>query len=63
MEEKNESKQLVICKKCGRHIDYSEEDAYWDESGYGYSTKLVDCDGCGCPNVLKYKEDRWLNEI
>jgi len=53
-------KKFAICKKCGRLIVYEEEDAYWDESGYMYSTKLVDCKDCGTPNVLKYDEDSWL---
>lgn len=51
-----------VCKKCGRLIKYENTDTYWDESGYGYSTKLVDCKECGKPNVLKYEEDSWMHE-
>lgn len=50
------------CKKCGSLIQYEEEDTYWDESGYMYSTKLVDCNKCHTPNVIKYEDDVWLQE-
>lgn len=53
-------KKFAICKKCGQLIVYEEEDTYWDESGYMYSTKLIDCDSCKTPNVLKHEEDSWL---
>lgn len=52
----------VVCKKCGRLIEYKNTDTYWDESGCSYSTKLVDCKECGTPNVLKYEEDSWMKE-
>lgn len=55
-----ERKKLKICKKCGYTIEYVESDTYWDESGYMYSTKLVNCTECGKPTVLKYEEDSWL---
>ena len=29
----------------------------WDESGYGYSTKLVKCPECGQINIIGYVED------
>lgn len=55
-----ERQSVKICKKCGCVIRYVESDTYWDESGYMYSTKLVDCTECGTPIVLKYEEDSWL---
>ena len=63
MEERNEKSKLAICKKCGQLIKYTDEDAIWDYSGYGYSTKLVLCKNCGMPHILKYEEDRWMSNI
>lgn len=53
---------FAICKKCGALITYEEEETYWDESGYMYSTKLVNCNKCKTPNVLKYEEDSWVSD-
>lgn len=61
MEKKYEQK-LAICKKCGQLIRYTSEETYWDNSGYGYSAKLVKCKECGTPHVLKYEEDSWLSK-
>lgn len=49
------------CKKCKSKFYYTVDDLYWDEHGYGYSTRLVKCTNCGCANVSKYKEDYSLN--
>ena len=49
------------CKKCKSKFSYTPEDTYWDENGYGYSTKLVKCPDCGCINVIKYDEDSGLD--
>lgn len=61
--ETNGGLNFEVCSKCGRLIKYKNTDTYWDESGYGYSTKLVDCQQCGTPNVLKYEEDSWMYEL
>lgn len=55
--------KFEVCKKCHGLIRYQNTDTYWDESGYGYSVKLVDCPGCGTPTVLKYEEDSWIKEL
>ena len=34
------------------------EQTYFDNSGYGYSTKLQKCPECGNPVVINYYEDR-----
>lgn len=61
MEEKNHEKKFTICKKCGELIEYSSEDTYWDYSGCSYNVKLVKCNCCGNPIVLKYEEDSWMS--
>ena len=45
------------CKKCGQSFEYTQDQIYFDEHGLGYSTKLVKCSECGCPNVLHYYMD------
>lgn len=50
------------CNKCNRWFSYKDQDTFWDESGYGYSTKLVKCPYCGAYHVIKYVEDRWLKK-
>ncbi len=37
------------------------EKSLWDESGYGYSTKLLKCPQCGIIYILKYIEDENIN--
>lgn len=51
------------CKKC--HIDFvfKPEETFWDENGYGYSTKLVRCTSCGCINVVKHVEDYGFSKL
>lgn len=49
--------EVRICKKCGFRWLMDDEDIYWDENGYGYSTKLCDCPSCNTPNIIKYNED------
>lgn len=51
------------CKKCKRNFKFSKEQTYWDEKGYGCSTKLVNCPHCNCPNVVKISVDRWLRKL
>lgn len=54
--------KFVVCKKCNQSMRYDEAETWWDESGYCYSTKLVECKMCGTPIVLKYEEDSWIAE-
>lgn len=56
----NEIEEEAKCYKCGRLFFYEDTDTFWDESGYGYSTKLVKCPYCGEYHVIKYEEDSWL---
>jgi len=49
------------CKKCGKSFNYSLKDAYWDEKGFGYSTKLIKCPNCSCNNIIKIVEDEYLD--
>lgn len=49
------------CVKCKNEFTFDNKDTYFDERGYGYSTKLVKCKVCGCPNVVKYIDDIHLN--
>lgn len=54
--------KFAICKKCGSLIKLSADNTYWDEKGYGYSTKLAICNECKTHNVLRYEEDNWIKE-
>ena len=55
-----ENKKLT-CKRCGESFSYDSKDTYFDDHGYGYSTKLVKCSHCNTPNVIKRHEDKWLD--
>ena len=44
------------CKKCKKIFSYTPEDTWWDEHGYGYSTKLCRCTECGCVNIINYSD-------
>lgn len=46
------------CKKCETNFIYYPQDVFFDDKGYGYSTKLVKCPECGCINIIRYMEDR-----
>ncbi len=52
---------VKCCRKCKIPFEYSNKDAFWDENGSGYSTKLAICPICGHVNILKYEEDLALN--
>ena len=54
-------KSNLTCKKCKEKFVYFPEETWWDEKGYGYSTKLVKCPHCGCINVVKHVEDYGLD--
>ena len=47
-----------ICSKCGQAFSYVRKDTYFDDKGYGYSTRLIGCPHCNTINVLKYYEDQ-----
>ena len=56
---KNNTKALEhTCKKCGEVFTYLHNQTYFDDTGYGYSTRLIKCPHCNTPNVLKHYEDR-----
>ena len=61
--ETNGGLNFEVCSKCGRLIKYKNTDTYWDESCSGCSIKLVNCQECGTPNMLKYEEDSWIREL
>ena len=61
MEQKKD--EFTTCPKCGHLIKYHSNDTYWNEHGYGYSTKLINCSICEVPIVLEYEEDDWLKEV
>lgn len=46
------------CKKCKSNFIYHQQEVFFDDKGFGYSTKLVKCPECGCINVIQYIEDR-----
>lgn len=48
---------IKLCNKCDELFEYEEKDCIWDETGYGYSTKLVRCKECGCWNVIRVIKD------
>lgn len=51
------------CKKCGSYFKFNNNDAYFDEHGFGYSTKLVKCPECGSINVLYTLEDFGISKL
>lgn len=58
----------IVCIQCGKKISVDKNDGWWNDSGYGYSTKLTKCPDCGQLNIVKYqiddgfdvnKDERW----
>lgn len=49
------------CKACDSDFVFEPDKAWYDESGYGYSTKLTRCPYCNKIVVLKHIEDKSLN--
>lgn len=49
------------CSKCKEHFVFNPEDCFWDDKGFGYSTKLVRCPYCNSINVVKHIEDSSLD--
>ena len=48
----------MICRKCDKEV---KPDCFWDESGYGYSAKIIRCPNCGAIKYLKVIEDFCLD--
>lgn len=46
-----------LCTSCKKGFVYKQLDAFIDNNGYGYSTKLVKCKHCGRINIIRYFED------
>ena len=57
------SNNNCTCKKCGSDFTFLPEECFWDEKGFGYSTKLVKCSDCGCINVVKHVEDYGFSKM
>lgn len=53
--EKNDN-DSAVCSSCGE-FQVRPESIWFDESGYGYSTKLTRCPYCGKIIIVKYIED------
>ena len=49
------------CKSCKSDFVFKPDEAWFDEKGLGYSTKLTKCPYCGKIVVLKHLEDKGLN--
>lgn len=54
--------EIGFCEKTNDCFTYRESDTRWDESGYAGSYKLVRCPLCGKEHILRYLEDRWIDE-
>lgn len=59
LEIKSES---AVCNKCGG-FKVQPENVWFDEHGYGYSTKLCRCPHCGRVVILKHIEDYGLGKL
>lgn len=57
----NSEQNNAFCKKCKTDFIFLPHEAFWDDHGYGYSTKLVKCPYCGQVTVVKHQIDRSLN--
>lgn len=51
------------CPKCGEQFKVEPDDIFWDDHGYGYSTKLCKCKHCNAINVIKHEEDYGLSKL
>lgn len=49
------SKHDKKCKKCNSKFTYTDNQSWWDYSGFT-NTKLVKCPDCGCVQPVKYDE-------
>ena len=58
---KGERQNYGFCKSCKSDFIYEPDAIWFDEQGYGYSTKLTKCPYCSKIVVLKHVEDRGLD--
>lgn len=58
-----QKKHNKTCMRCRTNFVWFPEECYWDENGYGYSTKLCKCPNCNTPNVIEYKVDRAMAKL
>ena len=54
-------KYYETCSTCDDSFYYTEDDIWFDEHGFGFSTKLVKCPHCGTIKIIKYYEDENLD--
>lgn len=52
---------IVQCKKCNKKYQYDLNKIEYDNSGYGYLTKLIRCPYCGKVKIIKHIEDKSLD--
>ena len=57
------SKNNKTCSRCGVNFIFRPEETWFDDKGYGYSTKLVRCPHCGQINIIKHIEDRAMKKL
>lgn len=50
--------KTMECSSCHKEYIYDDSEVFYDDYGYGYSTKLVTCKCCGKINIVRYYEDR-----
>lgn len=50
----------AICSSCGE-FEVKPDNVWFDDSGYGYSTRLTKCPHCGKIVILKHIEDYGLD--
>lgn len=48
----------IECSSCHNMYMYDDSETFFDDHGYGYSTKLVKCKCCGKINIVRYYQDR-----
>ena len=51
----------VQCFQCKNHINISKNDTWFDDKGFGYSTRLSRCPECGKIIIIGYAEDNHLD--
>lgn len=59
----NQTKNNRTCPRCKTNYVFKPDECWFDEKGYGYSTKLTHCKNCGCVNVVKHTEDYGLSKL
>lgn len=55
----NES--YINCKNCHSYSVVKNTDCWFDDKGFGYSTKLCKCPECGKLVIVGYEEDSHLD--